>query len=152
MMQVIKLKRLHEGAHTPVRSYGTAIGLDFSALIVDENGASRKTMIPPHNTVSFRTGWAVEPPHGHFLMVCSRAGLVKERTLFVATAPGIIDTDYRGEILVLLYNGGLFTQYVSNGERIVQIVPLPCVDYCCAEVEVLSKTERGEAGFGSTGP
>jgi len=83
-------------------------------------------------------------------MVVSRSGLAGIG-VFVTNAPGIIDPDYRGEIKVLLYNGGFQAHYVQHGDRIAQLIIAPFVPATCREVQLLTETARGEAGFGSTG-
>lgn len=83
-------------------------------------------------------------------MVVSRSGLAL-RGIFVTNAPGILDPDYRGEIEVLLYNGGHEAHYVKHGDRIAQLIFAPFTPASVREVEALSETERGAKGFGSTG-
>lgn len=77
--------------------------------------------------------------------------MARERTLIVLNAPGIIDPDYRGEIMVLLYNGGHQSQYVEHGDRVGQMILLPFQPFGLQEITELEATERGDKGFGSTG-
>lgn len=96
------------------------------------------------------TGIEIEVPPNHFGAVCSRSGLAG-RSIWVANAPGVIDPDYRGEIKVLLHNGGIETQYIKHDDRIAQLLIIP---YAAATVLVtskLSETARGSSGLGSTG-
>jgi dUTP pyrophosphatase len=99
----------------------------------------------------FPTGFAVEVPQGYELQVRSRSGLAKQG-LFVTNSPGTIDSDYRGEICVLLSNLDPNRSYtVNRGDRIAQLVLCEVPRLSIQEVEELSSTERGEGGFGSTG-
>ena len=97
------------------------------------------------------TGFAVAIPAGHFGMVVPRSGLVRKHRIGVANSPGIIDSGYRGEIVVLLENRGDQFFEVRRGERIAQLLVLPFSDFERAEVAELDQTERGASGFGSTG-
>jgi dUTP pyrophosphatase len=146
----VKFKRVHPQARLPSRSTEGAAGWDLYALCITEEDRPNKSIVPPHTTKLIRTGWHVEPPPGHMLMICSRSGLAKH-SLFVANAPGIVDSDYRGEIQVLLFNGSFSTYYVQHDDRIAQMLVVPLIPSNIAEVQELSSTSRGEAGFGSTG-
>jgi dUTP pyrophosphatase len=93
----------------------------------------------------------VRASDGHFVQICSRSGLAKNG-IMVANAPGIIDPDYSGELIIMLYNGGFETHYVAHEHRIAQLILSPVVR--CNIVEELTKPDpigRGETGFGSTG-
>lgn len=146
----LRVKRLHPQAQLP-RSYSEqAVGLDLYACLWSAEGRPNTAILPPRTTRSISIQIAVEAPPGVFLTVCSRSGLAK-KSIFVANAPGIIDPDYRGEVAVLLYNGGHETYYVKHGDRVAQLVATPIVLFSCLETDVLSETQRGENGFGSTG-
>lgn len=150
ILPILKFKKLYPDARLPRNWTGDSVGYDVHCYAISESGRPNKCIIPPGNTVNISTGLLIEPPPGYFVMVCSRSGLAK-RSVFVANAPGIIDPDYRGEIKVLLYNGGIQTYYVQHEDRIAQLVLVPVSRLQIVEVEKLSETERGDAGFGSTG-
>jgi len=135
----------------PSRAMDDAVGFDIYAFLLTESGRPSTKMVPQKNTVAIPTGIVVKPPPGFFVQCCSRSGLAM-KSLFVANAPGIIDPDYTGEILVLLFNGSYETQYVQHEQRIAQLILSPIVACDIVEVKnpILSKG-RGEAGFGSTG-
>lgn len=155
-----QLQQLNEQATRPTRSFRNSLGLDLYALVLDETSRPSKAIVPPRTTRLIHTGWAIKPPEPDpassregevwLAAVCSRSGLAK-RSIFVANAPGIIDPDYRGEICVLLYNGGQETYYVEHKDRIAQLV---AVQASMAEVDVIDDvgdSDRGDDGFGSTG-
>jgi dUTP pyrophosphatase len=146
----LKFKKLHPDAHLPKRWSEESVGYDLHAFCLSETGRPIKQLIPPHATRNISTGLLIEPPPGHFIMVCSRSGLAK-LSVMVANAPGIIDPDYRGEIKVLIYNGSFQSYYVSHEDRIAQIVVVPVTPISVVEADALSETGRGEKGFGSTG-
>jgi len=127
-----------------------AAGLDLHAYLLSENNRPNTLLLPARTTRNVETGIAIEVPPGHFGAVCSRSGWAKH-SVFVANAPGIIDPDYRGEIKVLLYNGGIENQYIKHGDRIAQLVIIPFSLTRVIETTKLSETDRGTAGFGSTG-
>src|SRR5687768_9205745 len=97
----LKFKRLHLEARLPRNWSAESVGYDVHAHLISETGRMSKTLIPPNNVRNIPTGLLIEPPPGHFVMVCSRSGLTKDFSLMVANAPGIIDPDYRGELRVL---------------------------------------------------
>lgn len=141
----IKVKKLNQNAHLP--TYGTefSAGADLYAL-VDE-----KLVIKPNETKKVSTGIALEMPEGLVALVYARSSLGCKRGLAPANKVGVIDSDYRGEIMVFLHNHSNEVQAIENGERIAQIVFAPYVRGCFEEVEELENTERGAGGFGSTG-
>lgn len=98
-----------------------------------------------------RTGFCVAVPKEYVLDVRSRSGMAKEEGVVVLNSPGTIDSGYRGEIGVILINHGSNTFHIRRGERVAQLVLLPCPEVEAIEVEALDATERGENGFGSTG-
>lgn len=149
-MITLKFKKLHEEALLPKAWTPGSVGLDVHAHILSETGKPNTILVPPRNTRNVPTGLLIEPPAGHFVMVCSRSGLAA-KSIIVMNAPGIIDPDYRGELRVLIYNGGLESHYVQHGDRIAQLFLMPVVSATVIEVKELSSTERGDKGFGSTG-
>lgn len=127
-----------------------ACGLDLHAMLIDRNGKKNSAIVAPNSVRKIPTGIAVECPRGYYAFVCSRSGLAGN-SIFVANAPGVIDPDYRGEIVILLYNGGHTSHYVQHHDRIAQLVIMPFLGAYVREVDVLSETARGDRGFGSTG-
>ena len=108
-------------------------------------------IIAPGETAFVGTGLAVEIPDGYVGLVYARSGLACKRGLAPANKVGVIDSDYRGEIKVALFNHGKTAQTVAAGERIAQLVIAPYLRVEYEEVSGLSDTVRGEGGFGSTG-
>ena len=137
----IKFKKLHPDARTPIRATDGAAGWDLSAV-------SRKYVNPESilNMVQYRTGIAVEIPSGYVGLLFPRSSCYKKE-LSLMNSVGVIDSDYRGEIS-FIYKG---VELYGQGDRIGQLVIVPCPDVELVEVDELSKTERGEGGFGSTG-
>lgn len=141
----IAYKKLNERAVAPVYgSDGSAGGDLFSS---EENDV----IIAPGETAFVGTGLAVEIPDGYVGLVYARSGLACKRGLAPANKVGVIDSDYRGEIKVALFNHGKTEQTVAAGERIAQLVIAPYLRVEYEEVSGLSDTVRGEGGFGSTG-
>lgn len=141
----LRFQRLPLGAGLPIPAYAKAgdAGLDLAAAEDAIVGVGELVPVP--------TGFAVAIPAGHFGMVVPRSGLVRKHRIGVANSPGIIDSGYRGEIVVLLENRGDQFFEVRRGERIAQLLVLPFSDFERAEVAELDQTERGASGFGSTG-
>jgi dUTP pyrophosphatase len=146
----IKFRKLHPEAKLPVAMTQGAIGMDIYAFLLAENGRRNNMLLPPRTTRNVPTGLQIEVPPGYFAAVCSRSGLAKD-SLFVGNAPGIIDPDYRGELRVLLYNGGHESYYVQHEQRVAQLILLPAVYAGVTAVGTLTATERGTGGLGSTG-
>lgn len=146
----VKFKLLHLNAILPRQGTGESIGYDLHAYILTDDRRPSKKLIPPHSTFNVPTGIALETPKGYFATVCSRSGLAKN-SLSVCNSPGIIDPDYRGEIHVLLHNGGYEYQTVHHEDRIGQLVFFPATFIKVTEAKELSVTERGTKGLGSTG-
>ena len=140
-----KVKRLDERAIIPTYATKNSAGADLY------NMKDVQVEIAPHQTVLIKTGLAVEIPEGYVGLIYARSGISVKRGLAPANKVGVIDSDYRGEIMVALYNQSGKEQTVADGERIAQIVFTPYVaaDFCV--VDELDSTDRGEGGFGSTG-
>lgn len=141
----VNVKRLNEKAVLPTYGSAYAAGADLYAC------ADGVITIPPHATVLVHTGVAMEIPEGTVGLVYARSGLASKRNLAPANKVGVIDSDYRGEIMVALHNHGETEQTVENGERIAQMVIAPYYTAQYEEVNELSSTVRGAGGFGSTG-
>ncbi len=141
----VRIKKLRENAVVP--TYGTefAAGADLYAA-VDE-----AVTIAPGETKFIPTGLAFEIPDGFAGFVHARSGLASKRGLAPANKVGVIDSDYRGEVMTALHNHGKESQIIEPGERIAQMVIAPYITANFILSETLDDTERGEGGFGSTG-
>lgn len=144
-MKQIRVKRLKPNATMPTYGSTEAAGADLYACI-DED-----VQIMPNESVFVPTGLAMELPKGYAGLVYARSGLACKRGLAPANKVGVIDSDYRGELIVVLHNHGTMPQNISHGERIAQLVITPVITPGFCEVEDLSDTERSDGGFGSTG-
>jgi len=149
-MPVLRIAKLHPQARLPKRWSNGAVGYDLHAYIMTEYGKPSKTLVPPCSTVNIATGLSIETPKDCFMFVCPRSGLGRH-SISVTNSPGLIDPDYRGEIRVLVYNGSYVNFWVEHDMRIAQLVVMPITPINILEVKELSSTERGAAGFGSTG-
>lgn len=141
----IKFMKLRETAKTPFKSTKYSAGYDLSADINDN------VLIRPHTTVKIGTGLAIESPKGYFAAIFARSGIATKEGLRPANAVGVVDEDYRGEIIVALHNDSEETRIIEPGQRIAQLVFLPYIDGEFEEVESLSETKRADGGFGSSG-
>jgi dUTP pyrophosphatase len=139
----LKFKQLTETAKLPVLGSEFAAGLDLFS--------DTRMLIPPGNTRAIGTGVAVEIPVGFEGQVRPRSGLAKKYGITVLNTPGTIDSDYRGEIVVLLHNTSSDTFPVSQDDRVAQLVICPVIRVTPEFVDELSDSDRGEGGFGSTG-
>lgn len=113
--------------------------------------ASDEVTLPPGKWAAVPTGLYLEIPRGYVAQVCPRSGLALKHGVSVLNAPGIIDSDYRGEVKVLLVNHDSLRYTVKKGDRIAQLVFMPVVQAQLKLISQMSETERGEGGFGSTG-
>ena len=141
----VSVKKVREGAKLPVYGSAYAAGADLYACTAEE------TVIPPHGTVFIPTGVAVELPAGTVGLVYARSGLACKRGLAPANKVGVIDCDYRGEIMVALHNHTDAPAEIAAGERVAQLVVTPYLVADYEEADELSDTVRGAGGFGSTG-
>ena len=141
----IKLSRLPHGEGLPLPAYASehAAGLDITS--------AEELTLEPGQRHAFATGFAIEIPHGYEVQVRPRSGLAIKHGITCLNTPGTIDSDYRGEIKVILINLGLEPFEIRRGERIAQLVPAPVLRADFVEASELSETERGSGGFGSTG-
>jgi dUTP pyrophosphatase len=122
-----------------------AAGLDLASA------AEGPITLEPGARVGVPTGWAIELAQGFEAQVRPRSGLALKHGVTVANAPGTIDSDYRGEVVVLLVNLGAARHVIEPGDRIAQLVVAPVVQADLVEVSVLGESGRGAGGFGSTG-
>lgn len=141
----INVKKLDERAVLPTYGSVSAAGADLYAVT---DGA---VTIAPGETKLIRTGLAVEIPEGYAGLIYARSGLATKRGLAPANKVGVVDADYRGEVMVSLHNHSTVPQTVESGERIAQLVVTPFLKAEYTEAEELSDTARGAGGFGSTG-
>jgi dUTP pyrophosphatase len=141
------VKRLPHGEGLPLPSYHSkhAAGLDLVAAVAEpaELAPGARSLIP--------TGFALELPEGYEAQVRPRSGLALKHGVTLLNSPGTIDSDYRGEVMVLLVNHGSDPFMVRRGDRIAQLVIAPVNHVEIVAVEALQATERGPGGFGSTG-
>jgi len=113
--------------------------------------AAESLVLAPGQRHAVATGFALAIPEGYEVQVRPRSGLALKHGITCANAPGTIDSDYRGELKIILANLGAEPFEVRRGERVAQIVPAPVLRAAFEEVEALDATGRGEGGFGSTG-
>lgn len=144
-MDAIRVKRLREQAILPTYGSQEAAGADLYACLDTD------LVIGPGESAFVPTGLAMEIPKGCAGLIYARSGLACKRGLAPANKVGVIDSDYRGEFMVVLHNHGTETQTVSHGERIAQLVITPVLTPKYDETDVLSDTQRAGGGFGSTG-
>lgn len=141
----INIKKLSSNAKIP--SYAT----DFAAGCDLYSSSSEKISFNPGETKLIKTGIAMEIPLGYAGLIYARSGLATKRGLAPANKVGVIDSDYRGEIMVALHNHTNEVKEIDSYERIAQLVITPYVKGLFNEVDDLNETKRGENGFGSTG-
>ncbi|MBB3861951.1 dUTP pyrophosphatase [Novosphingobium hassiacum] len=141
----ILVKRLPHGEDLPLPAYATegAAGMDVVA--------AEDVMLAPGMRHAVATGLSVAIPHGYEIQVRPRSGLAFKYGVTVPNTPGTIDSDYRGELKVLLINHGPETFAIRRGDRVAQLVVAPVTRGTWLEVGELDETARGEGGFGSTG-
>jgi dUTP pyrophosphatase len=141
----LRLMRLRATAVAPSYATGGAAGLDLCAAIDDP------VSLAPGASARVPTGFAIALPPGHEGQVRPRSGLAAKHGVTVLNAPGTIDEDYRGELVVLLVNLGPEPHRIAPGDRIAQLVVAPVTKVALRLVEELDETQRGSGGFGSTG-
>lgn len=141
----VRLKRLPHGAALPLPAYATsgAAGMDVVS--------AEDVTLAPGARHAVATGIALAIPEGYEIQIRPRSGLALKHGVTVLNAPGTIDSDYRGELKVILVNHGAEPFAVQRGDRVAQLVLAPVVQAAWNEVETLDATERGAGGFGSTG-
>jgi dUTP pyrophosphatase len=142
---LLRVKRKEEAAPLPKYETGGSAGLDIRAYIGPD------LTIPPLGRAKIPTGLFFEIPEGYEAQIRPRSGLADKNGITVLNSPGTIDSEYRGELEVILINLGSESFTVKNGDRIAQMVISPVIRALVAEAERLSETGRGTAGFGSTG-
>ena len=144
-MPKINVKKLDQNAILPTYGSAYAAGADFYAL------SDTDIVFAPHETKLIRTGLAMEIPEGYAGLIYARSGLASKRSLAPANKVGVVDSDYRGEVMVALHNHSDKEQTIAPKERIAQLVVAPFLKAEFTEADELSDTVRGVGGFGSTG-
>jgi dUTP pyrophosphatase len=140
----LAVRRLREEAVVPERAYAGDAGLDLVSC--------ERLEIGPGERATVGTGIAVAIPDGHAGLVVPRSGLAARHGIGIVNAPGLVDSGYRGEVRVVLVNHDLAESFtVEPGMRIAQLVLVPVVQAETVDVEALPETQRGTAGFGSSG-
>lgn len=141
----MKVKFLNELAQTPTKGSKEAAGWDLYAAIPEV------VTINPHETVKIGTGLAIELPNGTFGAIFARSGLATKQGLRPANCVGVVDSDYRGEVIVAIHNDSNEIKTINPGDRIAQLIISLYVSSDFEIVDELDGTDRGENGFGSTG-
>ena len=144
-MESVRVKILKWGARLPSYGSAEAAGADLYACLAEP------MTIAPGETAFVPTGIALEVPNGCAGLIYARSGLACKRGLAPANKVGVVDSDYRGEIIVALHNHGKEPQTIENGERVAQFVITPVLTPAYEIAEDLSDTARNQGGFGSTG-
>ena len=144
-MEAIRVKVLKQGAKLPTYGTAEAAGADLYACL------EAPVTIAPGNSAFIPTGIALEVPKSCAGLIYARSGMACKRGLAPANKVGVVDSDYRGEITVVLHNHGAVSQTIEHGERIAQFIITPVFTPDYVEVESLTDTERNTGGFGSTG-
>ena len=144
-MQTVRVKKLHPNAQLPTFGSACSAGADLYACLEDA------VTIQPGDTFWVPTGIALEVPNGCAGLVYARSSLGAKRGLAPANKVGVIDSDYRGEIRVVLLNHSKEPQTIQPGERVAQFVITPVIIPTYVEADELEETDRGAGGFGSTG-
>ena len=141
----VQVKRLPHGSGLPLPAYATsgAAGMDVVS--------AEDVTIAPGARHAVATGLALAIPRGYEVQVRPRSGLALKHGITVPNTPGTIDSDYRGEVKVILINHGTEPFAIQRGDRVAQLVLAPVVQAAWEEVTELDATDRGEGGFGSTG-
>ena len=144
-MELIRVKQLRPGARLPAYGTAEAAGADLYACL------DSPVILAPGESAFIPTGIALEVPKGCAGLIYARSGMACKRGLAPANKVGVVDSDYRGEITVVLYNHGNVPQTIDNGERIAQFIITPVLTPEYHFAQELSDTQRNLGGFGSTG-
>ena len=144
-MYSLNIKKLNENAIIPTKGSDFAAGLDLYANIEES------IVIQPKEMVKISSGVAIALPENTFGGIFARSGLSTKKGLRPANCVGVIDEDYRGPVIVPLYNDSEDPAIIEPNERIAQLIVLPYLNCTIQETDELSETNRAEGGFGSTG-
>ena len=146
----VKMKKLYEDTKLPTRADNGSAGMDLYAYLVDKDIAD-VLVIPPHRTEMVSVGFAMEIPNGTYGAIFARSGLASKQSLRPANCVGVVDSTYRGEVFVALHNDSDEIKYIHHKDRIAQMIIMEYPTVEITETDVLSDTERGNGGFGSSG-
>ena len=144
-MVKVLIKKLFSGVQLPSYKASGASGMDLMAFV------KSSVIIKPETSCIIPTGLSIAFSEDYEIQIRPRSGLAAKNNISVLNTPGTIDSDYRGEIKVIIYNHGKHDFHVNNGDRIAQMILMPVVKMELEETNDLPKTVRGEGGFGSTG-
>ena len=144
-MVKILIKKTNKEVITPKYKTDGSSGVDLSAFL------EKKVVIKPNSSELIPTGLQVAIPEELEIQIRPRSGLAAKESIGVLNSPGTIDSDYRGELKIILFNHGKEDFIINNGDRIAQMVLVPIVKMEFEEVDSLPNTLRGQGGFGSTG-
>ena len=144
-MVKILIKKANKDAITPSYKTDGSSGVDLSAFL------DKKVVIKPNRSALIPTGLQVAIPVGLEIQIRPRSGLAAKDSISVLNSPGTIDSDYRGELKIILFNHSKKDFIINNGDRIAQMVLVPIFKMEFEEVNSLPDTVRGQGGFGSTG-
>ena len=144
-MVKILIKKTNKEVITPKYKTDGSSGVDLSAFL------EKKVVIKPNSSELIPTGLQVAIPEELEIQIRPRSGLAAKENIGVLNSPGTIDSDYRGELKIILFNHGKEDFIINNGDRIAQMVLVPIVKMEFEEVDSLPNTVRGQGGFGSTG-
>lgn len=140
---MIKLKKIHENAKLPTRMSEQASGCDVYAI--------GDTLVPPNQVTVIETGLQLAFCPQNIEIQVRQRGSMALKGLLIANAPGTIDSDYRGPIMILIYNCTIDSILINNGDRIAQLVPAPKSSYAFEFTDEVEPTQRGDGALGSTG-
>lgn len=141
----VEVKRLEHGEGLPLPRYATAGAAGMDVVSAED------VVLEPGKRLAVATGLSMAIPHGYEIQVRPRSGLALKHGVSVPNTPGTIDSDYRGELKIIMINHGTQPFVIARGERVAQLVLAPVTLAEWQEVDTLSETQRGEGGFGSTG-
>lgn len=143
-MVKVKIKKLRDDARLPERGSAEAAGYDVFVAIDDD------IYVLPHETEKISIGLSFAVEKGYWIGLFARSGLATREGLRPANCVGIIDSDYRGPVMMAVHNDTDEMKWIHSGDKIGQLVVLPAFEWDIIEVDELDETERGEGGFGST--
>ena len=152
-MYNVDFKKISKDVHRPTRGSIEAAGWDLYAWSYENHDPidDWTVIVPPGGQIKVRTGICMSIPSGFFGGIYARSGLATKKGLAPANKVGVIDADYRGEIMVVLYNQSAIPVEIHKNDRIAQLIIQPYTPVSMSEVDTLDDTERGDGGFGSTG-
>lgn len=143
----VNIKRINPNATIPTKGSCGAAGYDLRAILDNDNDV----LVYPHTSEMVGTGLIIEVPDGYFGGIYARSGIAYSRGERPANCVGVVDSDYRGEVKVAVHNDLNYPFVIHNGDKIAQLIIQPCLDAEFNESDIITDTERGDGGFGSTG-